>query len=168
MYRELWRWWSLSCVPVGGALSLQPFLGSLLDQQIDKRQPFGLVVGFGQQLPIALEVKTRMLIRHLNTPPTPSPAKCSSNRARAQEPRAKAADQSVLRLACSFQAMVEVGGTIPGQNLCLIGLAVTFHDPDLFGAPFFRSVAEFGSDTIWIDKLLSEARSGEYEWRDKN
>src|SRR5260370_20827594 len=102
------------------------------------------------------------------TPPTPSAAKCSSSRARAQEPRAKAADQLVLLLACSFQAMVEVGGTIPGQHLCLIGLAVTFHDPDLFSAPFFRSVAEFGSDTIWIDKLLSEARSGEYEWRNKN
>ena len=57
--------------------------------------------------------------------------------------------------------MVEVGGSIPGHHLCLIGLAVTFHDLDLFGAPFFRSVAEFGSDTIWIDKLLSEARPGE-------
>src|SRR5258708_33646712 len=97
------------------------------------------------------------------TPPTPSAAKCSSNRARAQEPRAKAADQSVLLLACSFQAMVEVGGTIPGQHLCLTGLAVTFHDPDLFGAPFFCSVAEFWSDTIWIDKLCIEARSGEYD-----
>ena len=64
--------------------------------------------------------------------------------------------------------MVEIGGTIPGQHLCLIGPAVTFHDPDLFGAPFFRSVAEFGSDTTWIDKLLSEARCGEYESRNKN
>ncbi len=74
----------------------------------------------------------------------------------------------MLLFARSFKAMVEVGGSIPGQHLCLIGLAVTFHYFDLFGAPFFRSVAEFGSDTIWIDKLLSEARCGEYESRNKN
>jgi hypothetical protein len=80
----------------------------------------------------------------------------------------KAADRSALLFARSFQAMVEVGGSIPGQHLCFIGLAVTLHDLDLFGAPFFRSVAEFGSDTIWIDKLLSEARPGKYEGRNKN
>ena len=80
----------------------------------------------------------------------------------------KAADHSILLFAGSFQAMVEVGSSIPGQHLCFIGLAVTFHDLDLFGAPFFRRVAEFGSDTIGIDKLLSEARLGEYECRDKN
>src|SRR5947199_2984416 len=59
-------------VPVRGALSLQPFLGSLPDQQIDQRQPLGLVVGFSQQLPIAMEVKTRVLLIHLTPPRMPS------------------------------------------------------------------------------------------------
>jgi hypothetical protein len=80
----------------------------------------------------------------------------------------KAVDRSILLFAGSFQAMVEVGSSIPGQHLCFIGLAVTFHDLDLFGAPFFRSITKFRSDTIWIDELLSKARPGEYECRDKN
>jgi hypothetical protein len=79
-----------------------------------------------------------------------------------------AADRPALPFARGFQAMVEVGGSIPRQHLRFIGPAVTFHHLDLFGAPFFRSVTEFWSDTIWIDKLLSEARPGEYECRDKN
>jgi hypothetical protein len=36
--------------------------------------------------------------------------------------------------ACSFQAMIEVGGSIPGQHLCLIGLAVTSYCFDLSAA----------------------------------
>jgi hypothetical protein len=79
-----------------------------------------------------------------------------------------AADRPALPFARCFQAMVEVGGSIPRQHLRFIGLAVTFHDLDLLGAPFFRSIAKFWSDTIWIDELLSKARSGEYECRIKN
>jgi hypothetical protein len=78
-----------------------------------------------------------------------------------------AADRPALPFARCFQAMVEVGGSIPRQHLRFIGLAVTFHDLDLLGAPFFRSIAKFWSYTIWIDELLSKARPGEYECRDK-
>ncbi len=115
-----------------------------------------------------MEVKTPVLLIHVTPRVPPSGAKCFSSRERAQEARAKAAHRSVLLFACFFQAMVEVDRSIPGQHLCLIGLAVTFHYLDLFGAPFFRSLAEFGSDTIWIDKLLSEARCCEYECANKN
>jgi hypothetical protein len=66
-----------------------------------------------------------------------------------------AADCPALPFARCFQAMVEVGGSVPRQHLRFVGLAVTFHDLDLFGAPFFRSVTEFWSDAIWIDELLS-------------
>ena len=89
MYREPWRWWSLSWRP-GRRRAGPPTVPWLAPyQQIDKRQPLGLVVGFSQQLPIAMEVKTRVLITHLMPPRTLSRAKCSSSRERAQEPRAK-------------------------------------------------------------------------------
>jgi hypothetical protein len=45
---------------------------------------------------------------------------------------------------------------------------VALHDPDLFGAPLFRSLAEFGSDGIRVNQLLGEARFGEYERRHKH
>jgi len=49
--------------------------------------------------------------------------------------------------------MVEVGGTILGSTFA--SLALRLHSTTLICSArrFFRSVAEFGSDTIWIDKL---------------
>jgi len=61
--------------PVGGALSFQSFLGSLLDQNIDQRQSLCLVVGFRQQLLIAIEIKFRVLPTHLTPPRTRSSSK---------------------------------------------------------------------------------------------
>jgi hypothetical protein len=51
-------------------LSFQSFLGSLLDQNIDQRQSLCLVVGFRQQLLIAIEIKFRVLPTHLTPPRT--------------------------------------------------------------------------------------------------
>jgi hypothetical protein len=59
-------------IPIGGALSLQPFLGPLFDQQVDERQPLVLVNGFSQQLSVATEIKSRILLTHLTPPRTRS------------------------------------------------------------------------------------------------
>ena len=64
--------------------------------------------------------------------------------------------------------MVDMLGTIPWKHFGRIGLFVAFHDPHLFSAPFFRSLAEFGRDSLWIDELLSEARGGENDRRNEN
>ncbi len=49
-------------------MSLQPVHGALLDQQIDQRQPFRLVDGFSQQLPITIDIKIYILFVHPNYP----------------------------------------------------------------------------------------------------
>jgi hypothetical protein len=49
-------------------------------------------------------------------------------------------------------------GSIPFWDLRVIGLFDTFIQIDLFSPPFFSCSAEFGSDGIRIDQLLSEAR----------
>jgi hypothetical protein len=117
-----------------------------------------------------MEVKTRFLITHLPPPAHAFPRKVFLKPRTSARASRKAADRHrpALLFARCLQAMVEVGGSIPRQHLRFIGLAVTFHELDLFGAPFFRGVTEFRSDTIWINKLLSEARPDEYECRDKN
>jgi hypothetical protein len=60
-----------------------------------------------------------------------------------------------------------MAGAIPGKHLGFIGPVVALHDPDLFGAPLFRSLAEFGRDGIRVNELLGEARFGKYERRHK-
>jgi hypothetical protein len=59
-------------IPIGGALGLQPFHGSLFDQQIDERQPLFLVDRFSQQLSVAMEIKSSILLTHLTPPRTHS------------------------------------------------------------------------------------------------
>jgi hypothetical protein len=76
--------------------------------------------------------------------------------------------RSKLFFSGSFQAMVDMGGTIPGKHLGLLGRLAALHRPELFGAPLFRSFAEFGSNNIRIDQLLGEARSAEQQRRGKN
>jgi hypothetical protein len=49
-------------------VDFQPVLGALFDQQLDQRLPAGLVDCFGQQGPIAVVVKTFVLLTH-TTPP---------------------------------------------------------------------------------------------------
>jgi hypothetical protein len=44
--------------------------------------------------------------------------------------------------------MGDINGPFTRQNLFLIGLTVAVHDPDLFGAPFYRRLAEFRRDRI--------------------
>jgi hypothetical protein len=51
-------------------MDFQPFLGALFDQQVDKRPPAGLVDRFSQQGPIAVIVKSLVLLTHLTPPRT--------------------------------------------------------------------------------------------------
>jgi hypothetical protein len=76
--------------------------------------------------------------------------------------------QSNLFSSRGFNAVIDMGGAIPGKHLCLIGPVMALHRLDLFGTPLFRSRAEFGRDGIWVNELLGDARSGEQQRRNKN
>src|SRR4051812_20884970 len=63
--------------PFGGALDPQPVPGAFFDQKVDKRQPLGFVDRLGQQVPVAVIVKSLVLLTHLTPPRTLSPVKVS-------------------------------------------------------------------------------------------
>jgi hypothetical protein len=46
-------------------MGAQPFPGAFFDQQVDEGQPLGFVDRFGQQVPIAVVVKSLVLLTHL-------------------------------------------------------------------------------------------------------
>jgi hypothetical protein len=77
-------------------------------------------------------------------------------------------DRPALFFAGRFQALIDMGCAIPGQDFRLVSFMVAFHHFDLFGTPLQRGFAIFRRHGIRIDELLSEARLAEYERCDKS
>jgi hypothetical protein len=67
-------------------------------------------------------------------------------------------DSGRLSFGVFCQASRDIGNPISGQHLGYIGLVSAFALPDLLSTAFFRSFAILGSNSLWVDQLLSEGR----------
>jgi hypothetical protein len=82
----------------------------------------------------------------------------------ALSPRSRPGRRPLVRYSGGFgravfgQALRDVGGPIPRQDLGFVRLVSAFVLPDLLGSAFFRSFAIFGGDSFRIDQLLSKGR----------
>src|SRR5262249_56691512 len=68
--------------------------------------------------------------------------------------------KTLLVGSLGFQAMIEVGGTIPRQHLVRVRPPSAFALPELLGPSLLRSFPVFGSYLAWIDQHLRSGRRG--------
>ena len=73
-----------------------------------------------------------------------------------------------MSLGVFCQASRDMGNPISGQHLGYFGLVSAFALPDLLSTALFRSFAILGSNSIWVDQLLSEGRFNKSECSHKS
>jgi len=71
--------------------------------------------------------------------------------------RSSGLSQSIL---ARFQAFVDMGGAVSGQDLGFVRFVLACDDFDLFGPPLFGGGAMFGRDRVRVDQLLGKAGIG--------
>jgi hypothetical protein len=76
-------------------------------------------------------------------------------------------DRGRLTLAVFGQASRDMGHSISGQHLGVIGLADAVALLDLLGTAFFSRFPKLGSDSIRVDQLLRKGRFTTKQCSDK-